>query len=48
MQPGLATTKGRRLNREIGETMADVSRHRSTRSTAELLSLCRAERLALE
>jgi hypothetical protein len=28
--------------------MADVPRHPSTRTPAELLSLCRAERLALE
>jgi hypothetical protein len=47
MRPGLATTKGRGVNREIGETMAGVPRHPSTRTTAELLSLCRAERLAL-
>jgi hypothetical protein len=48
MRPGLATTKGRGLSREIGETMADVPRHPSRRTTAELLSLCRAEQLALE
>jgi len=32
----------------MGETMADVPRHPSRRTTAEMLSLCRAEQLALE